>query len=81
MAMGSEELLIFRITNHLKAIKAKTKTVEELPILSQIERLKGTNLAMAEEFENQLKKLTRGEKPKPKPKDNNLMNNSFKKKF
>ena len=64
MAMGTEELLIFRITNHLKTIKAQTKTVEELPIVNQIERLRATNSAMAEDFETQLKKLTRG-KPKP----------------
>lgn len=78
--MGTEELLIFRIGNHLKAIKNKTKTVDELPILSQLARLKTTNPAMAEDFETQLKKLTKGEKPKPKPKEENLMNKSFKKK-
>ena len=70
-------MLIFRITNHLKAIKNQSKRVEDLPILNQLERLKGLNPAMAEDFEKQLKNLTKGAKPKQQ----NQMNKSFRDKW
>jgi hypothetical protein len=49
--MSAEELLIFRIQNEIRALKLKTKTLEQVTIRERLERLKKTNPGMAEELE------------------------------
>jgi hypothetical protein len=51
--MSAEELLIFRIQNEIRALKLKTKTLEQVTIRERLERLKKTNPGMADDLENQ----------------------------
>jgi len=51
--MGTEELLIFRIQNEIRALKLKTKTPEEVSIRERLIRLRKTNPNMADDLENQ----------------------------
>ena len=51
--MSAEELLIFRIQNEIRALKLKTKTLEQVSIRERLERLKKINPGMADDLENQ----------------------------
>ena len=51
--MTSEELQIFRIQNEIRSLKMKTKTLNEVDIRGRLDRLKKSNLGMADELENQ----------------------------
>lgn len=51
--MTTEELLIFRISNEIRSLKMKTKTLEQVDIRGRLIRLKKTNVGMADELENQ----------------------------
>jgi hypothetical protein len=51
--MGTEELLIFRIQNEIRALKLKTKTPEEVSIRERLIRLSKTNPNMADDLETQ----------------------------
>jgi hypothetical protein len=55
--MGAEELLITRIENDLRGLRLKTKTIDEVDVISRLERLKKTNLEMAEELEQKYLRL------------------------
>jgi hypothetical protein len=51
--MGTEELIIFRIENEIRALRLKTKTLEQVTIREKLIRLSKTNPNMAEELETQ----------------------------
>lgn len=51
--MSSEELIIFRIQNEIRALKLKTKTLEQVSIRERLVRLRKTNPGMADDLENQ----------------------------
>ena len=51
--MTSEELQIFRIQNEIRSLKMKTKNLDEVDIRGRLDRLKKTNVGMADELENQ----------------------------
>ena len=51
--MSTEELLIFRIENEIRALKLKTKTLEEVSIRERLIRLNKTNPNMADDLEKQ----------------------------
>jgi hypothetical protein len=51
--MGTEELIIFRIQNEIRALKLKTKTLEEVSIREKLIRLSKTNPNMADDLETQ----------------------------
>lgn len=51
--MTTEELLIFRIQNEIRALKLQTKSLEETQIRERLVKLKKTNPFMAEDLENQ----------------------------
>ena len=51
--MTSEELQIFRIQNEIRSLKMKTKNLDEVDIRGRLDRLKKTNIGMADELENQ----------------------------
>ena len=51
--MTSEELQIFRIQNEIRSLKMKTKNLDEVDIRGRLDRLKKTNVDMADELENQ----------------------------
>ena len=51
--MTSEELQIFRIQNEIRSLKMKTKNLDEVDIRGRLDRLRKTNVGMADELENQ----------------------------
>ena len=51
--MTTEELLIFRIQNEIRALKLKTKDLTEVDVRGRLERLKKLNPGMALDLENQ----------------------------
>ena len=51
--MTSEELLIFRIQNEIRALKLKTKDLTEVNVRGRLDKLKKLNPGMAEDLENQ----------------------------
>jgi hypothetical protein len=53
MAKTTEELLIFRIQNEIRALKLRTKTLDEVDVRGRLNRLKPINPGMADELETQ----------------------------
>ena len=51
--MTTEELLIFRISNEIRALKLKTKDLTEVDVRGRLDRLKKLNPGMALDLENQ----------------------------
>jgi hypothetical protein len=51
--MTTEELLIFRIQNEIRALKLKTKDLTQVDVRGRLERLKKLNPGMALDLENQ----------------------------